>query len=272
MTANSEYLLGHADPEIERLQIQARVLEGVTRRLIHESGFRSAMRVLDIGCGVGDVSMLVADAVGASGAVLGIDLEQRAVETARARVEAAGYRQIEFAVGTDKDIERYAPFDAAIGRYVLVHQPDPTTMVRRAAAAVKPGGVVAFLECAFHVDDHMMPPVNLLRLASDSIHKMVRAALPSPDIAGRIIACFEDAGLPAPHVIWESIVSSSDPLVLRWCAATYRAFLPHIERLGLVHPDIGDPATLYERCVAAVKAARSQYVSAPLVGAWAIRA
>jgi 2-polyprenyl-3-methyl-5-hydroxy-6-metoxy-1,4-benzoquinol methylase len=64
---------------------------------------------------------------------------------------------LEFAVGTDKDIERYAPFDAAIGRYVLVHQPDPTTMVRRAAAAVKPGSVVAFLECAFHVDDHMMP-------------------------------------------------------------------------------------------------------------------
>jgi ubiquinone/menaquinone biosynthesis C-methylase UbiE len=220
MTANSDYLLGHAELEIERLQIQARCLEGATRRLLQESGLRPGMRVLDVGCGVGDVSMLVADTVGTSGAVLGIDLEQRAIETARRRATAVGYRQIEFAVGTDEDMGRHAPFDAAIGRYVLVHQPDPTTMVRRAAAGVKPGGVVAFLECAFHVDDHMMPPVNLLRLASDSIHKMVRAALPSPDVAGRIIACFEDAGLPAPRVIWESIVSGSDPLVLCWCAAT----------------------------------------------------
>jgi ubiquinone/menaquinone biosynthesis C-methylase UbiE len=88
--AKTDYALGHSDPEIERLQIQAKCLEGVTRRLVFDSGIRRGMRVLDLGCGVGDVSMLIAETVGPTGAVVGIDREQRAIETARARAEERG--------------------------------------------------------------------------------------------------------------------------------------------------------------------------------------
>ena len=49
MLAANEYLLGHADPELERLQLQARCLEGLTRRLIKECGIEPGMRVLDLG-------------------------------------------------------------------------------------------------------------------------------------------------------------------------------------------------------------------------------
>src|SRR5260370_32825755 len=43
MPANSGYLLGHSDQEIERLQLQARCLEGLTRRLINECGVKPGM-------------------------------------------------------------------------------------------------------------------------------------------------------------------------------------------------------------------------------------
>jgi ubiquinone/menaquinone biosynthesis C-methylase UbiE len=59
------------------------------------------MRVLDLGCGAGDVSMLLAEAVGKAGSVVGIDLESRAIEIVRARATAAGYGQIEFVVTSD---------------------------------------------------------------------------------------------------------------------------------------------------------------------------
>lgn len=52
----------------------------MTGRLVNECGIAAGMRVLDIGCGTGDVSMLLADAVGPSGKVVGIDREERAVE------------------------------------------------------------------------------------------------------------------------------------------------------------------------------------------------
>jgi SAM-dependent methyltransferase len=271
MSAKSEYLLGHSDQEIERLQLQAECLEGLTRRLIRECGIASRMRVLDLGTGVGDVAMLVAETVGPSGTVVGVDAEERAVAAARRRAEKAGLSQIEFVVGTDQDLERLGPFDAAIGRLVLVHQPDPVATIGRVAKAVRSGGIVAFLEAAVHVRPPMIPELPLNRAASESVLKLFRVALPNYDIAGRIIPCFLDAGLPEPRVLWEAIVPGSDMKYLRWFVHMYQTLLPLMERFGVVDPIVGDPATLQDRLIEEWRPARAQGATMPYASAWAIR-
>ena len=84
MSDSPHYTPG-SESELERLQLQARCLEGLTRRLIRESGIRAGMRVLDLGSGPGDVAFLVAEAVGPSGSVVGVDREERSVDLARRR-------------------------------------------------------------------------------------------------------------------------------------------------------------------------------------------
>jgi cyclopropane fatty-acyl-phospholipid synthase-like methyltransferase len=95
----------HFDPgsevELERLQLQALCLEGLTRRLIRESGIGPGMRVLDLGAGPGDLAFLVAEAVGPSGSVVGVDREERSVELAKRRSAEAGYSNVTFAVAGD---------------------------------------------------------------------------------------------------------------------------------------------------------------------------
>jgi SAM-dependent methyltransferase len=271
MNLSSVYALGHRDHEIDRLQFQSRIFEPVTRRLIRECGIGPGMRVLDIGCGAGDVSMLLAEAVGETGRVVAFDREARVIATAKARARAAGYRQIKFVVASDEAFPERPAFDAAIGRYVLHHQPEPVTTVRRAARAVRRGGIVAFHEPAGHISAHILPVVNLYVGLEQCLSSVFNAMLPHRDVGGRLIACFEEAGLSTPHLIWESIAGGHDSPLWRLLAMTYQSMLPQIERLRLVPADAGDPDTLADRLTAAAAAVRAQIVSKPQCCAWAVR-
>ena len=110
----AEYILGHSEREIRRLIHQAAILRPITERLMRGAGIRPGMRVLDLGCGAGDVSFLAAELVGASGSVVGIDRSPEAIAVARTRALAAGLRNVRFeeaAVGTFSAIE---PFDMVV--------------------------------------------------------------------------------------------------------------------------------------------------------------
>ena len=103
------------------------------------------------------------------------------------------------------------------------------------------------------------------------LRAVFRAVLPHVDVGGRLVACFEQAGLPTPHLIWESIAGGPESPLWRLQAMTYQSMLPQIARLHLESKDAGDPATLTDRLVAAAAAVRAQIVSKPQACAWAIR-
>ena len=109
--------------------------------------------------------------------------------------------------------------------------------------------------------------------AVGSIKRFMLAGLPSPDVAGRMIPCFIDAGLPEPKVLWEWVVmGSKDDIWLRSFMLTYKTFLPLMQKFGTVDPRVGDPETLGERIVAQAIARRAQSVTGPFASAWAVKA
>ena len=67
------YVLGHSERELDRLTVQARLKDPMTRQFLREAGIVSGMRVLDVGSGAGDVALLAAELVSGSGKVVGVD-------------------------------------------------------------------------------------------------------------------------------------------------------------------------------------------------------
>jgi cyclopropane fatty-acyl-phospholipid synthase-like methyltransferase len=84
------YAPGHSEHELDRLSHQAEAFEPFTRQLFQQAGITPGMRVLDVGCGSGDVAFLAAELVGLSGEVIGADLATAAVNRATARAQARG--------------------------------------------------------------------------------------------------------------------------------------------------------------------------------------
>src|SRR6266702_830989 len=125
-----DYALGYTDAEQERLIRQAALIAPYTERLFREAGIGVGHRVLDLGSGMGDVSMLVARLVGASGEVVGIERDATSIARAEARVASAGLRNVKF---TQRDVNQVSgdePFDAAVGRFILMFLPDPLSVLR----------------------------------------------------------------------------------------------------------------------------------------------
>jgi ubiquinone/menaquinone biosynthesis C-methylase UbiE len=267
----TEYILGHSDREIRRLIHQATILRPITERLLRGAGIRPGMRVLDLGCGAGDVSFLAAELVGVSGTVVGIDRGREAIAVARRRALAAGLRNVHFeeaAVGAFSGIE---PFDMVVGRYVLIHQPDPVGFIHTAAGLGRPGGVLAFHELGVHRQSiQSVPGVALWQQAWEWIRLAFESVAPHCDAGDRLIEHYSRAGLATPTLSCECPAGGGDDSPLfAWIAETLKSFLPQIIKMRIVPEDTIAVETFEARLRAAAVEARSQVVGPPQFCAWA---
>src|ERR1700733_1671691 len=121
---------GVGDEELARLEAQSRSLAAPTRMILAGAGIRPGMRVLDLGCGAGDVAFLSADLVGADGSVVGVDRSLDALARARLRAGQRGLAQVQFVEGDVNDPAPGGPFDAIVERLVLWTVPDPAALLR----------------------------------------------------------------------------------------------------------------------------------------------
>jgi SAM-dependent methyltransferase len=266
----TEYVLGHSEREIQRLMQQAVILRPFTERLLRGAGVGTGMRVLDLGCGAGDVSMLAAEFVGPTGSVVGIDRSQEVIAVARERARAAGLRHVDFEEASVEAFSDPEPFDVAIGRFVLIHQADPAAFIRAAAGRVRPGGVVAFQElCARGQIAQSLPRVSLWDQAWEWNRIAFQAAAPHCDAGGRLLGLFSQAGLPEPTLFCESPVGGGkDSPLYAVTAETLKSFMPQLLRTGVVTADAIGIETFEDRLRTAVVEAQSQVVAPAQFCAW----
>jgi ubiquinone/menaquinone biosynthesis C-methylase UbiE len=203
------YELGHSDWELERLKRQATLLDPFTRQFYREAGIAEGMKVLGIGCGAGCAALL-AELVGESGSVLGIDRAPAAVASAAERARKLDKRNISFCVAEVNDIKNET-FDAVAGRYVLLFNLDRAEMVRAARRLTRPGGIIVFHEPDFgHVRRASNPPAPLYDRVMNLIVETLSGCGSDPYMALGLYRAFTKAGLEPTLSLRASITGPTD--------------------------------------------------------------
>jgi trans-aconitate 2-methyltransferase len=182
--------------------------------LLARVGATAPRRVVDLGCGPGNLTALLAERW-PDAEVAGLDASAEMVAAARARVP-----QVEFAVGDLRDWRPARPVDVIVSNATLQWLPDHLELLPRLVAAVVPGGWLAF-----QVPGNFDEPSHTIRrdLAAEPAWAAYTRDVAVPDAhdAATYLRALQDLGCAVDA--WETtylhVLTGEDP-VFTWVAAT----------------------------------------------------
>jgi SAM-dependent methyltransferase len=142
---------------------------GFNEPLLDAAGTGETSRVLDIGCGAGQLTRLAAGRA-SRGRALGLDLSGPMLATARARAAEENLPNASFEQG-DAQVHSFPPggFDSVVSRFGVMFFADPVAAFTNIGSGLRPGGRLAFA---------CLPggPGN----GRDQVFRAVAAQLPAP--------------------------------------------------------------------------------------------
>jgi ubiquinone/menaquinone biosynthesis C-methylase UbiE len=264
------YALGSSDRERRRLEYQAAVLREPLEAAFRAAGLAPGMRVLDLGSGAGDVAMLAAEFVGPTGSVVGLDRDPGSVAWATGRVAEAGITNIRFQAVEFLQFTDAQPFDALVGRFILLYLPDPVAILRHLATQLRSGAVIVFMEPDFDVPSRLVPEMPEFRRCGEWVGEALRRSGARVDMGMRLYHTYRDAGF----VDAEMLVSHMSGCGIRremidYFVETIRSILPRIEQYGIATREEIQIETLADRIEAAARVTDPQWVATRNISAWA---
>jgi len=269
MTDATSYVMGHDDRERRRLLLQASILNPLTEQLFRRAGISPGMRVLDIGCGVGDVSLLAARLVGSHGRVTSVDIDPAALETLTARASSERIENVECVQADIHDWKPDRKFDAVVGRHILIHSRDPLAVLRDCAALLHGRGLAAFHEYDFSVVHQSWPPTPLRARVMEVFDQFFARATTS-NIGSRLWTLLTDAGFEHPNCRAEYVfLGGADSVYHEWVAESFRSIYPRAVALGVIEEDEFDLDSLETRLREEGSAANGCVPAPAMVGAFA---
>jgi ubiquinone/menaquinone biosynthesis C-methylase UbiE len=231
----STYVMGVSEHERRRLLLQGSILNSLTDRFLREAGLSVGMRVLDLGCGIGDVTLIAARIVGPRGSVTGLDPDGAALNTAQERAHEENLLQVNFEQATFEACATERPYDAVVGRHVLIHSADPLGWIRKTSSLLRTAGIAAFQEYDLSYFPPIEPELPLFIELRECLVELFRRAVAYPDTGARLYHWMQLAGFSKTRSNGECLMGGGvESPYYEWFAETIRSVAPRLESLGLI--------------------------------------
>jgi SAM-dependent methyltransferase len=209
-------------------------------------GIAANMRVLDVGCGNGDLSRVMAGLLGPGGEVVGIDRSEEALASARAVSPRSEIAPIRYQTADlNGELPDLGLFDAIVGRRVLMYLPDAAATLARLAQLAKPGTILAFQEHACADLPAGVGDLSVHRQCYRMIWDTVAAEKGDVMLGYRLAPLVGAAGFAIEHAQSEGVLIQ--PWEQSFLPTLMRVMLPRMIEHGVARGDDVDLDTLSHR-------------------------
>ena len=145
----SRYVISGGREGKERLKLISQMLQPTTSQLLKTAGISEGMNCLDVGCGGGFVTRLLADLVGPEGKVVGIDSDGAILALAREDAAAAHLNNVEFRQADASICQEAEAYELVYARFVLTHLSEPEKCLNTMVRACRHKGLVVIEDIDF---------------------------------------------------------------------------------------------------------------------------
>jgi SAM-dependent methyltransferase len=226
--AEADYLLGHDAREWSRLREQHALWRSSLLDPLARSGALADARILEVGCGGGDLLCDLLEASGAGGRVSGLERDPRAVERARGRCPRA--RVFE---GDLMTTELGGPYDLVVARWVFSFLPDVAGALARLRASLAPGGLLAIQDYD-HDAVRLEPACRHFDGLIEAFREAYRRGGGDLWVALRLPALMRAAGLEVELIDPRLMAGGPDSEVFHWVERFLHEHLETVIEAGLI--------------------------------------
>lgn len=219
-----EYVLGTHDEEIDRLGLQHLVWRPWMLEAWGRAGITRGSRVLDIGAGPGFATADLAEVVGETGEVRGLERSARFVAAAERRCRERGLVNARIdEIDLMSDAFPATAFDAVWCRWVACFVSSPSSLIASVAGALKPGGVAIFHEYGDYASWRLLPRRPAMDLFVAAVMVSWREAGGEPDVGLTLPTALAESGFCVRQIRPLVFAVRPTDFVWQWPATFLRA-------------------------------------------------
>ena len=227
-----DYVLAVGEAAARRLRVLDEVFGPHSRELLRRAGLTQGMRVADIGCGSGLVSLWIAAQLGAGGSVTGVDMSGEQLRVAEKNAGAAGLTNVSFqeASAYETKLPR-GQFELVYSRFLMCHLTDPAKALSEMRTLLRPDGI---LVCEDHDDGGIFsePQTGAYERLVEISESVNRIRGLDSYIGLKLPRLVRETGFGRPEVVVKQIAELRGPHKLFW-EITLREAAPAILAAGV---------------------------------------
>lgn len=238
--SDKDYLLGVNDYELKRLDFQHGVWSEVTDGFLDRLNIQQEWKVLDAGSGPGFVSFDIRERIGDTGEITALEPSEMYLSHFKTYAAEKGWTNAKAILGTVETAELPENYyDLIFSRWVIGFVPDSELFIARLMRALKPGGILALEDYAFH-------GLNLYPSGGD-YDKLAPYALEywkytggDLRIAERVPEMFKKLGLKMTMYKPNSLAGSPGSGVFEWHHVFITHHIPLMIEKNIIPADVGN--------------------------------